>query len=74
LPGFAEPADFYQPDYSNALPPEPTDYRRTLYWNPNARIGADGHFRSTVYNNSRETRIRVSVAGITPDGKILRYR
>ena len=74
LPGFAEPADFYQPDYSQALPPEPTDYRRTLYWNPNARIGADGHFRSTVYNNSRETRIRVSVAGITPDGKIIGYR
>ena len=71
LPGFAEPADFYNPDYSQALPPEPTDYRRTLYWNPNARLDADGHFRATVYNNSHETRIRVSVAGITPDGKII---
>ena len=71
LPGFAEPADFYNPDYSQALPPEPTDYRRTLYWNPNARLDADGHFRATVYNNSHETRIRVSVAGITSDGKII---
>ena len=71
LPGFAEPAEFYQPDYSQALPLEPTDYRRTLYWNPNARLDEDGRFRATVYNNSSETRIRVSVAGITKEGKII---
>ena len=71
LPGIAEPAEFYQPDYSQALPLEPTDYRRTLYWNPNARLDDEGRFRTTVYNNSSETRIRVSVAGITPDGRII---
>ena len=71
LPGIAEPAEFYEPDYSHALPLEPTDYRRTLYWNPNARLDEDGCFRTTVFNNSSETRIRVSVAGITPDGRIV---
>ena len=71
LPGIAEPAEFYEPDYSQSLPLEPTDYRRTLYWNPNARLDEDGCFRTTVFNNSSETRIRVSVAGITPDGRIV---
>ena len=71
LPGFAEPEEFYSPDYSHARPAEPTDYRRTLYWNPNAHLGADGVFRTSLYNNGRETRIRVSVAGVMNDGRIL---
>jgi len=71
LPGFAEPADCYQPDYSQAIPVEPTDYRRTLYWNPNARFDETGRFSTTLYNNSKETRLRVSVAAITPDGHIV---
>ncbi|MCR5130257.1 MAG: hypothetical protein K6C10_02200 [Prevotella sp.] len=71
LPGFAEPADCYQPDYSQAIPTEPTDYRRTLYWNPNARFDESGQFSTTLYNNSKETRLRVSVAAITPDGHIV---
>lgn len=71
LSGIAEPADFYSPDYSHARPGEPIDYRRTLYWNPNARPDDDGNFHVTLYNNSRETRIKVSVAGVTPDGRII---
>lgn len=71
LPGFAEPTDFYSPDYSQARPVEPTDYRRTLYWNPNAHPDADGRYHVTFYNNSRQTRIRVSLAGITSDGKVI---
>ena len=71
--GFAYPEDFYKPDYSKQQPPVPTDYRRTLYWNPNARLDADGTFHIDFYNNSRETRVAVSVAGMTEDGKFLRY-
>lgn len=71
LAGFAEPADFYMPDYSHAIPPEPSDYRRTLYWNPNARPDADGQFHVKLFNNSRETRISVSVAGISHDGRVV---
>ena len=59
----------YRP--AKTMPAEPADYLRTLYWNPNARLDADGKFRISVYNNSRETRVRVSVAGVTSDGRIL---
>lgn len=70
FPGFNYPEAFYNPDYSAMKPEEPNDYRRTLYWNPNAQPDENGHFSVTLYNNSRETRVQVSAAGITPDGKI----
>lgn len=69
--GFAEPEKFYTPDYSNAKPVNEKDYRRTLYWNPNAMPDDDGNFNVTIYNNSRETRVKTSVAGVTNDGKFL---
>lgn len=72
LDGIAVPATFYQPDYSNRQPDAPADYRRTLYWNPNARTDGEGRFSVTFYNNSRPTCIRVSAAGLTTDGRIVR--
>lgn len=70
LDGLTYPEQFYSPDYSNAVPTEPKDYRRTLYWNPNAKLNADGTFSTTIYNNSRETRVSVSAAGIDADGQM----
>ena len=72
LPGINAPEAFYQPDYSQQTPVQPTDYRRTLYWNPNAMFDEEGRFTATFYNNSKETRIRISAAGITSDGQFIR--
>lgn len=69
--GFSEPAVFYQPNYAERQPAEPNDYRRTLYWNPNAVTDEQGRFTATFYNNSKETRIKISAAGVTPDGRLL---
>jgi len=71
LRGFNRADEFYNPDYSQRQPAEPTDYRRTLYWNPNATLDANGHFETSFYGNSKETRIKVSVAGITDEGKFI---
>ena len=71
LHGFNEAADFYQPDYSSSTPQRPTDHRRTLYWNPNARADEEGRFSVTFYNNSKQTRLHVSAAGVTPSGQLL---
>ena len=73
LHGFNMPADCYQPDYSRARPAAPTDYRRTLYWNPNAVADDQGRFTATFYNNARDTRIKVSAAGVTTDGLLMYY-
>lgn len=70
--GLNEPADFYQPDYSHRpVDGQPVDYRRTLYWNPNARTDEHGRFITTFFNNGKETRIKISAAGVTPDGRLL---
>ena len=74
LRGFNEPARFYQPDYSSSQPVTPSDHRRTLYWNPNAVTDAEGRFTATFYNNSKETRIKMTAAGITSDGRLLHSR
>lgn len=73
LPGLNEPADFYNPDYSGAHPAGPTDFRRTLYWNPNARPDAGGHLKLRLFNNSGSTAVKISVAGITADGRFVVY-
>lgn len=70
FPGITYAEEFYSPDYSKSLPSQPADYRRTLYWNPNARPDADGKFTVTFYNNSRETRVRVSAVGVGANGKL----
>jgi len=70
--GFCMPAEFYQPNYSHRQPGDkPRDYRRTLYWNPNARSDDEGRFTATFYNNGKETRIKISAAGVSPDGRLL---
>ena len=71
LDGFAYPAEFYSPDYSQQQPQEPTDYRRTLYWNPALRLDSNGQARVTLYNNSRTMQVSVSTAGQAENGTLL---
>ena len=77
LNGINAPEDFYQPDYSFWQPgannTPPADYRRTLYWNPNAVADEDGRFTATFYNNGKETRIKMSAAGVTNTGQLIFY-
>ncbi|MBQ8455922.1 MAG: carboxypeptidase-like regulatory domain-containing protein [Bacteroidaceae bacterium] len=71
LDGYNTSAEFYSPDYSQQTPPEPTDYRRTLYWNPNLQLGENGEATVTFYNNSRQTTLSVEAEGQAPDGTLL---
>lgn len=68
LDGITYPEEFYNPDYSQQKPTAATDYRRTLYWNPNAKPSADGTFHATFYNNSRMTSMKVTASGIDVQG------
>ncbi|MDO4171505.1 MAG: hypothetical protein Q4E63_00390 [Prevotellaceae bacterium] len=70
IDGLTYPEAFYSPDYSMAIPEKPTDYRRTLYWNPNPKIAEDGTFKDRFYNNSRETRVTVSATGMDTGGEV----
>ena len=69
--GFAYPAEFYNPDYSKQTPPVPTDFRRTLYWNPDLKLDENGEANITFYNNSRQTTLSVEAEGQAPEGTLL---
>lgn len=69
IKGYSPVAEYYHADKSNALPFD-TDYRRTLYWNPCLRTDSSGRATVNFYNNSSCTRLRISAATISPDGKI----
>ena len=75
LEGFAYPAQFYSPDYSNTeLPLKEdgrADYRRTLYWNPNLKLNDEGEAEVNFYNNCRTTHLSVDVEGQASDGTLL---
>ena len=66
--GITFPNKFYSPDYSQRPLPELRDYRRTLYWNANAKPDAEGNVSIEFYNNSRRTRYVVEAMGIAEDG------
>ena len=70
LDGIAYPEQFYHRDYSGQTPRDSSDYRRTLYWNPNARVDADGKLQVKFYNGTRPAYLRVSMCGISEEGKI----
>ena len=69
LSGVTVPDTYYQPDYSRRpLPDNWYDYRRTLYWDPNAKPDSNGQLTISLWNNGKNSRIRVSAAGITSEG------
>ncbi len=68
LTGFSVCDDFYQPDYSQQHPQSPTDYRRTLYWNPNVQLDANGRAKLHFFTGSRKTQLTISAEGMTKDG------
>lgn len=71
LPGIFLPDEFYSPNYGNSRPTGTKDYRRTLYWNPAVTLNPGEDFTATCYNNGKTTRVKVSAAGVTKDGKVL---
>lgn len=73
LDGINIPYKFYSPDYSNAIPEKPNDYRRTLYWNPNVQPDKDGEFKSTFFTSSRQSNLEVSACGLSKNGNVYYY-
>ena len=70
IDGMFVPDEFYSPDYNMRNTSElPKDYRRTLYWNPNLMLDDEGNADVVFFNNSKETKVKVSAAGLTTEGK-----
>jgi hypothetical protein len=68
LEGYSAQKEFYSPNHT-ALPPE-SDYRRTLYWNPNVATDENGIANVRFFNNSRNSNFTISAETVTSGGVI----
>ena len=71
--GYSKVSEFYSPDYSDYILPATTDYRRTLYWNPEIVTNHRGHASVTFYNNSQTTKLHIRAEGFTRNGEFIVY-
>lgn len=69
LHGYSVPAEFYNPDYSYRSATD-TDYRRTIYWNPNVKPDMNGDATVRFYNNGSARRFVTDLQTVTPTGAI----
>ena len=62
--GYTESKQFYAPDYSKMRPDSTTaDYRRTLFWIPDAKLTEDGRIEAEFYNSTQAKNIAVDIEG-----------
>lgn len=69
--GFSDCIDFYHPDYSHTATPNPKDYRRTLYWNPDLKLDDEGCAEIHLFNNNSLTHVTISAEGMNKNGEPL---
>ncbi|HEX8314882.1 MAG TPA: hypothetical protein VF609_07815 [Flavisolibacter sp.] len=71
--GFSITKEFYQPDYSiPAAKNISTDYRSTLYWNPNVYMDSENKkIKVRFFNNDYSKKLRLVVEGFAADGKLI---
>ena len=69
IQGFASHVDFYSPDYRRFDLPNPSDRRRTLYWNPSVKTDENGETNVLFFTNSRSDQyLDISIRGVSADG------
>ena len=72
--GFAKRKAFFSPNYYEIKLPKEPDARRTLYWNPQLSLDDRGKGTAVFFNNAFDgTRLRISVQGITGDGRFISF-
>ncbi|MFA9391281.1 MAG: hypothetical protein ACERKD_15840 [Prolixibacteraceae bacterium] len=73
LQGYAIIREFYSPNYNNASHAiEKTDFRSTLYWNPNIWTNQNGKANVCFYNSDQPGEVEIIVEGFTTDGRLCR--
>ncbi|MBE6331389.1 MAG: hypothetical protein E7070_03645 [Bacteroidales bacterium] len=73
IDGIAYPEQFYHRSYADSALPDSADYRRTLYWNPNAHPDKDGNIDIKFFNGARPAHLKVTMCGVGEDGQIYYY-
>lgn len=71
--GYALVKEFYAPDYQLTpdLNKKVVDKRYLLLWNPKPRIGKDGKYHFTFFNNDFGKKYKLTVQGLDSKGNII---
>jgi len=69
--GYSMSKEFYSPFYRPGIPIIESDYRRTLYWNPDVQLDSNGSAKVEFNNNGSCKKIVISAEGLLNDGTIL---
>jgi hypothetical protein len=74
--GIQRPAEFYAPGYDTRQPKAggKPDVRKTVYWQPVLRTGADGKAAFEFYTSDTDSSCTVVIEGISSSGKIIRQK
>ena len=62
LQGYNRPSTFYSPVYRDLNSFDPTDKRRTLYWNPSVTTDENGKATVECYNSSSTAAVSLNAA------------
>lgn len=66
VPGYTRADQFNSPDYSKPVSDSNTDFRSTLYWNPDLQTDSEnGTTSASFYAADLQTQYRIRVEGIT---------
>ncbi len=68
--GYSYAKEFFSPQYDHYRVPSESDYRRTLYWNPDVKSDKTGHAQVDFYNNGTCKRMNISAETVTENGII----
>ena len=71
--GYSRVTRFYSPDYSECVPPDSADYRRTLLWVPDMESDFYGNASVTFYNNKQTKYLHMRAEGFTEHGEFIVY-
>ena len=73
--GWQIPKYFYSPRYdvnTGYIPPQGTDKRSTLYWNPRLKADADGKVKFEFFQSDLpQDNYTITLEGVTADGKLV---
>jgi len=70
--GFNKVRDFYVPKYNAFSKIKKNDFRPTIYWNPSVVTSTTGNVHVKYYNADATGTFRITIEGMTPDGKMSR--
>ena len=62
------------PDYRKRDLPDPSDMRRTLYWNPDVLTDENGRATVMFYSNANpDVKLGITARTVLPDGELIDF-